>query len=197
VHLIKWRNIILDFHDLRNIRKNTARGIAVSGLRGGCVWGLVLSTVEAAERDEGEDRGGDGGEGRGEVGREIEVEDGGDDKENENGSSSDDNNDDSDSDDGSCREVKSAEQGHAFQNSSSSSGTALKGSTVPTGSTVHVSNNRNHHHHQKEKRRKERLMVDEEGMRGVCQTFLSVMGRSLSLESSVIYGLRREGGASE
>jgi hypothetical protein len=192
VHLIKWRNIILDFHDLRNIRKNTARGIAVSGLRGGCVWGLVLSTVEAAERDGGEDRGVDGGEGRGEVGREIEGEDGGDEKENENGSSSDDNNDDSDSDDGSCRESKSAAQGHAFQNSSSSGSstvTALKGST---GSTVNVSNNR-HHIEQKKKKRKEGLMVDEEGMRGVCQNVLSVMGQSLSLESmsSIIYGLRK------
>lgn len=181
MHLIKWRNIILDCHDLRNVRKNTARGVAVSSLRGGCVWGLIISTAKAT----GEDEGGDG------------REDVGDDNESENES----NIDDSNSDDSNCKEVKSTVQGHAFQKSSSSSNvTALKGSTVSTGT---VSNSRNHHHDEekKEKRKKtkKRMMVDEEGMRGVCQNVLSVMGQSLSQESmsSVIYGLRKEGGASE
>ena len=166
------------------------------------MWGLILSTAEAGGRDGGMNRGEDRGKGRGEVGRAIEGEDDddNDENENENGSSSDDNNDNFDDDDGSCKDSRIAEHGHAFQNSSSSSRvTTLKGSTVPTGSTVTVSNNRRHRHEEKKMNRKEGLMVDEEGMRGVCQTILSVMGQSHAqdLTDSIIYGLRREGGANE
>lgn len=153
------------------------------------MWGLILSTTEAAGEGGEEDRGVDEGEDRGEVGREIDGED------------SDDNSDDSDSDNGSCKESKSAVRDNHYQNSSNSSSgsvTALEGSTVPTGFTVNTRNN-GHHIEQEKKKRKERLMVDEEGMRGVCQNVLSVMGQSLSLESmsSVIYGLRKEGGPNE
>ena len=47
-HLINWKNIILDFHDVTNIRTDTARGVAARSLCGGIRLGLVLTDQERA-----------------------------------------------------------------------------------------------------------------------------------------------------
>ena len=84
-----------------------------------------------------------------------------------------------------------ATKGEESSSSSSSSRiTASKSSTL----TMDI-----HRNDRKKKKEKMRRMVDEGSMRGVCDNILNVLRlpHTVEMSSSVIFGLRKEGGANE
>lgn len=81
------------------------------------------------------------------------------------------------------------------ENSSSSSSTSSI--SAYKSSSVIVDNHRNDRRKKKEK--KMRRMVDEGSMRGVCDNIFNALRlpHTVEISSSVIFGLRKEGGANE
>ena len=67
LHLIHWRDVVIDFHDVTNIRTDTARGAAARVLSGSFKHGLILSNTRGIEGKDGRQgkEGGRKGEGNG------------------------------------------------------------------------------------------------------------------------------------
>ena len=179
-------------------------------MRGGSIWGLILSAAEAEEdgdeNDKGDydprelqkeemcsvpaNRGRDRGTNRGEDGsaircREKEVRAGIRKCDGSHHAATFNNNEDSDCDDGDDDRRMADKDSHSHQSSSISSVTAF-------GNSAFTSNTDGNH-------RKKKLLLDEGNMRGVCENALSVIGQShtLDITNRIIFGLRKEGGVSE